>query len=166
MQAHPPKKTQVRGSWSRRIGLGLAGGVALAWFAGLMFASSRHEVTAESLKQGRELFLHEWQPIDLASGTRDPLVAPEGDGLGPVFNAKACAACHFQAGLGGAGPGKQNVMAFDVVPTRTNPKFHAGVVHASAVGDPNRECPSEINRLFPVVRGGRVRSGGSWFRLP
>jgi CxxC motif-containing protein (DUF1111 family) len=116
--------------------------------------------------QGRELFLHEWQPIDLASGTRDPLVAPQGDGLGPVFNAKACAACHFQAGVGGAGPGKQNVMAFDVVPTRTNPKFHAGVVHASAVAEPNRECPSEINRLFPVVQGEQRKVGGCVVTVP
>lgn len=166
MQAHPPKQTPYRGRWSRRLGVGFAGGVVVVWLAGLMTAAPHHEVSPQALQQGRELFLHEWQPVDLASGTGDPLVAPQGDGLGPVFNARACAACHFQGGVGGAGPAKQNVMAFDVVPTRTNPKFHAGVIHASAVAEPNRECPSEVNRLFPVVQGEQRRIGGCLITVP
>src|ERR1043166_4063947 len=52
--------------------------------------------TSESA-QSRELFEHEWAP-------NDPLA--HGDGLGPVFNAKSCASCHFQGGLGGGGGGK------------------------------------------------------------
>ena len=43
---------------------------------------------------GQALFEHEWTP-------NDPLA--EGDGLGPVFNAKSCVACHFQGGIGGGG---------------------------------------------------------------
>ena len=42
------------------------------------------------------MFEREWQP-------NDPLA--HGDGLGPVFNAKSCAACHFQGGVGGGGWG-------------------------------------------------------------
>ena len=39
---------------------------------------------------GETLFKHEWKP-------NDPL-AHGGDGLGPVFNATSCVACHHQAG--------------------------------------------------------------------
>ena len=39
---------------------------------------------------GARLFEHRWTKNDpLASG---------GDGLGPVFNANSCVACHFQGG--------------------------------------------------------------------
>ena len=44
---------------------------------------------------GKELFLHEWK-------VNDPL-CPEGDGLGPVYNATSCIACHRQGGTGGGG---------------------------------------------------------------
>src|SRR6516225_7216262 len=53
----------------------------------------------ESLAAGKELFTREWLHGDKRS--------PAGDGLGPVFNARSCAACHNQGGVGGAGP-KQN----------------------------------------------------------
>ena len=33
--------------------------------------------------------------------------ARDGDGIGPVFNAKSCVACHFQGGVGGAGDAAQ-----------------------------------------------------------
>jgi CxxC motif-containing protein (DUF1111 family) len=32
-----------------------------------------------------------------------------GDGLGPLFNERSCVACHFQGGVGGAGPARNNV---------------------------------------------------------
>lgn len=47
------------------------------------------------VSDGRELFLHKWKKNDPLSGS--------GDGLGPVCNANACAACHFKSGIGGAG---------------------------------------------------------------
>lgn len=46
-------------------------------------------------EHGRALFEHEWTVDDpLSSG---------GDGLGPVYNATSCVACHNQGGVGGAG---------------------------------------------------------------
>ncbi len=49
---------------------------------------------------GKELFTREWLPGDKRSHA--------GDGLGPVFNARSCAACHYQGGVGGAGPKESN----------------------------------------------------------
>jgi CxxC motif-containing protein (DUF1111 family) len=36
-------------------------------------------------------------------------MSPRGDGLGPLFNAESCVACHVQGGTGGAGPNEVNV---------------------------------------------------------
>jgi len=75
-------------------------------------------------------------------------------------------ACHFQGGMGGAGLNQQNVVAFDVVPTRTNPKFHSGVVHAAADVELNHECTAEVNRLFPIVQGEQRNIGGCVVSVP
>ena len=50
---------------------------------------------------GKELFTREWLPGDKRSHA--------GAGLGPVFNARSCAACHSQGGVGGAGPKQTNI---------------------------------------------------------
>src|SRR5579872_6843496 len=50
---------------------------------------------------GEVLFKHDWKPNDALS--------PGGDGLGPVFNATSCVACHNQGGPGGAGASDKNV---------------------------------------------------------
>src|SRR5215212_5434996 len=63
-------------------------------------------VSPESVAAGRDLFTHEWTPKD--SLTR-------GDGLGPVFNASSCVACHNQGGVGGGGPIAQNVTVYGLV---------------------------------------------------
>jgi CxxC motif-containing protein (DUF1111 family) len=55
----------------------------------------------ESLAQGKELFTHEWVAGDRLSHA--------GDGLGPVYNAQSCAACHRLGGIGGAGSNETNV---------------------------------------------------------
>ena len=55
----------------------------------------------ESLEQGKELFTHEWSAGDRLSTA--------GDGLGPVYNAQSCAACHKLGGIGGAGNNETNV---------------------------------------------------------
>ena len=54
----------------------------------------------ERLAAGKELFTREWLPGDKRSHA--------GDGLGPVFNARSCAACHHQGGVGGSGPKGSN----------------------------------------------------------
>lgn len=50
---------------------------------------------------GKRIFNHQWQPRDASDG--------QGDGLGPLFNATSCAACHKLGALGGAGPNDNNV---------------------------------------------------------
>jgi CxxC motif-containing protein (DUF1111 family) len=69
---------------------------------------------------GKELFERDWK-------VKDPM-CPEGDGLGPVFNATSCVACHHQGGPGGGGGLKHNVTTFTVrIPGQTP---REGVVHA------------------------------------
>ena len=70
---------------------------------------------ASDIAAGRELFEHEWQP-------NDPLA--HGDGLGPVFNAQSCAACHFQGGLGGGGGNEHNAVSFEVFAAPRRPELH------------------------------------------
>jgi CxxC motif-containing protein (DUF1111 family) len=55
----------------------------------------------EALAQGKELFTREWIAGDRRSHA--------GDGLGPVYNAQSCAACHRLGGIGGAGDNETNV---------------------------------------------------------
>src|ERR1700674_235519 len=59
------------------------------------------------VKAGEVLFKHQWQ-------ANDPL-CNGGDGLGPVFNAKSCVACHNQGGVGGGGGIDHNVTTFLVM---------------------------------------------------
>jgi CxxC motif-containing protein (DUF1111 family) len=55
----------------------------------------------EVLERGKELFTREWIASDRRSHA--------GDGLGPVYNAQSCAACHRLGGIGGAGNNETNV---------------------------------------------------------
>lgn len=62
----------------------------------------------ESIERGRELFTHQWKPNDTLS--------PNGDGLGPVYNANSCVACHAQGGIGGSGANESNAQMLAFVP--------------------------------------------------
>jgi CxxC motif-containing protein (DUF1111 family) len=55
---------------------------------------------------GHDLFIHIWT-------VQDPL-AGGGDGLGPMFNERSCAACHSQGGVGGSGGVDKNSFALSV----------------------------------------------------
>lgn len=94
---------------------------------------------------GQTLFVHEWKPNDpLANG---------GDGLGPVYNAKSCLACHNQGGLGGAGDLEHNVTTFAV--TRAGGMMleqpREGVVHASAVNPRDQETLNLAHPELPTT---------------
>jgi CxxC motif-containing protein (DUF1111 family) len=89
------------------------------------------------------LFSHEWTENDPLSGG--------GDGVGPVFNAKSCVACHFQGGTGGGGTNDKNVQAFEVMPTRLDGEMHAGVVHAAATRSEFQETAARVKELYPIV---------------
>ena len=59
-------------------------------------ANSTIDEDRERLAAGKELFTREWMHKDKRSLA--------GDGLGPVFNARSCVACHYQGRIGGGGP--------------------------------------------------------------
>jgi mono/diheme cytochrome c family protein len=106
--------------------------------------------SASEIAQGRELFEHEWTP-------NDPLA--HGDGLGPVFNARSCAACHFQGGLGGGGANEHNVTTFEIHARHNDPTFHTGVVHNFSVDPGQKETEGSLNKLFPKVSGRTIVVG-------
>src|SRR5437899_1894920 len=54
------------------------------------------EKDKDPFAEGKELFTREWLAGDRRSFA--------GDGLGPLYNARSCAACHHLGGIGGAGP--------------------------------------------------------------
>ncbi len=64
-------------------------------------AESAPDNDKEALDRGKELFTREWIAGDRRSHA--------GDGLGPVYNAQSCAACHRLGGIGGAGNNETNV---------------------------------------------------------
>lgn len=78
-------------------------------------------VDATMAKAGDVLFSHEWT-------ANDPL-ANGGDGLGPVFNAKSCAICHSQGGVGGGGDLEMNVTTYSVRFGLASQTTRDGVVH-------------------------------------
>jgi CxxC motif-containing protein (DUF1111 family) len=99
------------------------------------------EVDPAMAQAGQNLFLHEWKP-------NDPL-AHGGDGLGPVFNASSCVACHLQGGVGGAGGLRANVTTF--VNTRPLPgQPREGVVHSKAVRFP--ESLQQVDASLPPLQ--------------
>lgn len=85
---------------ARRIAVILGAGALL----GLATLSGRagEPSPEDRVKVGKDLFVREWVP-------NDPR-ARGGDGLGPVYNANSCVACHFAGGVGGAGPNDRNAV--------------------------------------------------------
>ena len=84
--------------------------------------------SVEAKATGLVLFEHSWKPHDPMAG---------GDGLGPVYNARSCVACHFQGGVGGGGGNTHNVVAFEAHPTRSHPEIRNGTIQGS-VSPPRR----------------------------
>ena len=145
-------------SWDRRRQvICVTGMLVMLWGVTQCFAwlisPSEPELTAE----GRELFIHEWTPDDPLSG--------EGDGLGPVFNANSCVACHSQGGTGGSGGNRHNVRSFAVLPNRNDPNIYGGVVHANATAEHLLETDEQVMELYPVIPGGVTVIGNCQVRL-
>jgi mono/diheme cytochrome c family protein len=103
---------------------------------------------AADIQAGRELFEHEW-------AARDPRA--HGDGLGPVFNAKSCAACHFQGGLGGGGALANNAVGYEVSPRPGDHDFHTGTIHAFSTDPAYQESLAVLKSVYPIVRGRTVQ---------
>ncbi len=117
-------------------------GLTLVSLKGLKAWNSR--VTPEKIAAGKLLFEHKW--------TVDDDMCGNGDGLGPVFNANSCVACHFQAGIGGSSGNDFNVTAFDVVSQDSDSPPRSGVVHSNAVNVSLRESKRNVNQMFPVEK--------------
>src|SRR6516162_6689118 len=81
-------------------------GLLLAWTGTPAASEPGPDNDKEALKQGKELFTREWTAGDRRSHA--------GDGLGPVYNAQSCAACHRLGGIGGAGTNETNVILVTV----------------------------------------------------
>jgi CxxC motif-containing protein (DUF1111 family) len=92
-------------------------------------------------RSGEELFHHVWQP-------NDPL-SPDGDGIGPVFNATSCVACHHQGGPGGGGGLEHNVTMFTATESRKGAAPRTGVVHTFGLG--YRETLRDVHPDFPSI---------------
>lgn len=107
---------------------------------------------AAEIAEGRELFEHEWS-------TNDPLA--HGDGLGPVFNAKSCATCHFQGGLGGGGGLEHNAVGFEVFPRRDDPRFITGTIHNFSTDATFAESERKLRQMYPIVKGRTIPANPS-----
>src|SRR4029079_6257517 len=134
------------------VGVGVLAWLVLASAAGRM----QPAVTAQMQDAGPGLFLHQWT-------ANDPQA--HGDGLGPVFNANSCVACHFQGGIGGGGDVAHNVVAYEVHPTIRDKKVHKGLVHAFAVKKEYAESQVLLSKTFPVIPGGDRVVGGCTVRF-
>jgi CxxC motif-containing protein (DUF1111 family) len=91
---------------------------------------------------GGELFQHQWKPKDSLS--------PNGDGLGPVFNANSCVACHNQGAPGGGGSLENNVVTFSKRLPGQKPQ--EGVVHAYATRSSFQETIKNVHPDLPPIR--------------
>jgi CxxC motif-containing protein (DUF1111 family) len=98
------------------------------------------EANRNQLAVGKELFVREWLPGDHRSYA--------GDGLGPMFNAHSCAACHHLGGVGGAGPKGSNVTVVSAFLQTDSPRhlFFAGLaMPGPAPPQPDRPQLAQIH---------------------
>jgi CxxC motif-containing protein (DUF1111 family) len=133
----------------------------------LTWRTARHaEVDSDMARAGKTLFVHEWK-------VNDPL-ANGGDGLGPVYNAASCQACHNQGGVGGAGDLKHNVTVF-IIQRPGEEKARQGVVHLDAVRGEPHETLSQLHPDLPnqsrlpsstVLVNNSMRNCATPFRFP
>lgn len=103
---------------------GAAGLAMLAVVWGLSGSAGAAGPPRTRIARGHELFLREWVPGDPRSHG--------GDGLGPLYNATSCVACHNLGAPGGAGPASKNVDVVTLIPGRARAEanrldeFHPG----------------------------------------
>ncbi len=144
------------------IGLFALFGASIGSFAD---AGSGPDDAKKRLEDGKELFTREWLPDDKRSFA--------GNGLGPVFNARSCVACHRQGEIGGAGPKGSNATIVSVFVDLSLPHFISGIPVAapdpkSPVKQPDRGKLGEIHPAlrtessFPVHRFSMAKEFEKW----
>jgi RNA polymerase sigma factor (sigma-70 family) len=99
-----------------------------------------------AVARGAVLFAKEWVPNDPRSRG--------GDGLGPVYNATSCVACHALGAPGGAGPESTNVVLVTATPTGRGVAQGLDQIHPGLRG----------SRSAVVHRYGTDPEYGSWRR--
>jgi CxxC motif-containing protein (DUF1111 family) len=136
-------------SWYLAIGIVLLApaGIRLLTWPGFR----KQALDPQTVQAGQTLFVHQWK-------AKDPLTGG-GDGLGPVYNADSCVACHNQAGPGGGGDLRHNVTTYAfqsdaVAMARGLPR--EGVVHAMAVNNCPRETLDLLNPELPRISQPRL----------
>jgi CxxC motif-containing protein (DUF1111 family) len=131
-------------------GLSLVPFLFLYWyfFSSGSFGSGPTASVAE-IAAGQELFEHEWT-------SSDPLA--HGDGLGPVYNARSCAACHFQGGLGGGGALEHNVLNYELF---RSDSFVRGTIHNFSVDPAQLETEDTLRARFHTIESIFARTSPS-----
>ncbi|KAA5546212.1 hypothetical protein FYK55_04800 [Roseiconus nitratireducens] len=111
--------------------------LAAVLIGGWILSGAAEAVSPLEIQQGRQLFEKNWSP-------QNP--ALRSDGLGPLFNATSCVACHHQGGVGGGGEAPFNAHSVgieefeitggdvsDDVIARMVTQFHPGFVASNGV---------------------------------
>src|SRR6266852_370438 len=125
-------------------------------------AGAAAEKDREAVARGRELFTREWLPGDRRSHA--------GDGLGPLFNARSCAACHHLGGIGGAGPKHTNVTIVSAFLEPRNGGIFASIfgIRPKRPQQPDRSKLAEIHpglrteNSFPLHRFATEKEFANW----
>jgi CxxC motif-containing protein (DUF1111 family) len=147
--------------------LGVVLGLLFAASAGPTEGGPAPEKAQDPIAVGKELFTREWLPGDKRSHA--------GDGLGPVFNARSCVACHHQGGIGGSGPKQNNAILISAfVDLSRGPFIVTGVVinqdpePKGPVKQPDRAKLAEIHPAlltdasFPLHRFSSEKEYAAW----
>ena len=100
-------------------------------------ANLSHAVSPRSIQNGQQLFEHNWT-------VKNPVMG--NDGLGPLFNGRACVTCHNQGGIGGAGAAEFNAHTVGIEQLR----IIGGVVNNDVVA-----------RLLRTFHPGFIQSDGT-----
>jgi CxxC motif-containing protein (DUF1111 family) len=138
-----PMRQPSRASWI--VGTIIAGSLCLAaltYIGWRVLTVVRFET--DVVAAGRELFHHEW--------TANDSLCADGDGLGPVYNATSCVACHNQGGSGGSGSLNSNVTTVTVISDAAfprKPEARERVVHSNATPLELRETLRDVHSSLP-----------------
>lgn len=133
--------------WRRSFSLASVLAVALS-------SSTARANDPQRVARGKELFVRTWTPFDEMS--------PKGDGLGPLFNAESCVACHAQGGTGGAGPNEFNVQLLTLT-AAANPTGHVQSIRTRLTRvNPAFLSRGGINSTIVLHRYSTERAYGSW----
>lgn len=120
----------------RLLAISLLGAIAV-FLAGSLGADTGAAKRDIEIAQGKELFAREWQSGDRRSH--------KGDGLGPLFNGRSCAACHLQGGNGGGGPNNNNVTIVSAV-------LLAGPPKSKSDQTPRQPDRAKLAEIHPALR--------------